>query len=85
MSDAAYYRAEAFRFMDWAQSSTDPIVQRRWRRLADEYITLAEQVDAKETGRPPLLRLPLTSMRASRRQPVQQKQGKLGTEEAAEC
>ena len=79
MSDAAYYRAEAQRFLDWASKSADPVMARRWRRLADEYVTLAEQLDARQTGRAPLLRGPI------QRQPVQQQQGKLGPDEPAEC
>jgi hypothetical protein len=70
MSDAAYYRAEALRFLEWAQSTDDPAIQRRWRRLADDYITLADQMDAKATGRPAMLQL------RTQRQPVQQQQSR---------
>ena len=70
MSDAAYYRAEARRVLDWAEMAADPEVARRWRRLAEDYATLAEQLEAANTGRAPILGKPI-------RQPVQQQQGKL--------
>ena len=47
-------------------------------RLADDYIILAEQLEAASTGRPAIL-APV------QRQPVQQQQGKLGTDEPDEC
>ena len=78
MSDAAYYKAEALRFVEWASVTADPAIARRWRRLADDYIILAEQLEAASTGRPPIL-APV------KRQPVQQQQGKLGTDEPLEC
>jgi hypothetical protein len=67
MSNAVHYRAEARRMLDWAEIALHPEMARRWRRLAEEYAALAEQLDAKATGRPPILR---TSMQ-------QQPQGKL--------
>jgi hypothetical protein len=51
---------------------------RRWRRLAEDYIGLAEQLDTKTTGRPPMLQA------RTQQQPNQQQQGKLGTDEPAE-
>jgi len=74
MSDASYYQAEALRFLEWASITADPAIARRWRRLADDYIILAEQLDAASTERPPML-API------QRQPVQQQQGKLGTDD----
>jgi hypothetical protein len=79
MADSAYYRIEALRLIKWAETASDPAIARRWRRLADDYVTLAEQLDAKEGTRPPLLRMPMQA------QPVQQQQGKLGRDESADC
>jgi len=79
MSDAAYYKAEALRFLEWASMAANPEIARRWRRLADDYITLAEQIEAASGGRIPILRGPV------QQQPVQQQQGKLDTDEPAEC
>jgi hypothetical protein len=70
MSDAAYYRAEAQRMLDWADTSPDPRMARRWRRLAEDYTSLAEQLETKPTGRPPILTPPV------QRQPMQQQQTK---------
>jgi hypothetical protein len=75
MADSAYYRAEALRFLDWAASAADPKAARRWRRLAEDYVTLADQLEAKDTGRAPFLQSPV------RRQPIQQQQGKLEPDE----
>lgn len=71
MADSVDYRAEALRFIKWAEQASDPAIARRWRRLADEYITLAEQLDAKASGRPSILHL------RSQRQAVQQQQTRL--------
>ena len=60
-------------------SHRDPRMAARWRRLADDYIALAEQSDAKSTGRVPFLKLPM------HRQAVQQQQRKLRTDDPAEC
>jgi len=51
MSDAAYYRGEALRFLQFARNARDAVVRRRWQRLADDYVTLAAQLDA-ERGTP---------------------------------
>src|SRR6476619_2550602 len=69
MSDAAYYRGEALRFLHFAKTARDTAVRRRWQRLADDYVTLAAQLDA-ERYRTPFLRF-------SEPQPVQQPQSKL--------
>ena len=74
MANAAFFRTEALRFLRWADTASDRAVARRWRQLADDYVTLADQLEARETGRPPLLR-PL------QRQPQQQQQAKLGTDD----
>jgi hypothetical protein len=79
MADSKYYRAEALRMLDWAASAADPKAARRWRRLAEEYLVLADQIEAKGTGRAPFLAVPM------QRQPAQQQQGKLGTDETADC
>jgi len=78
-NDAAYYRGEALRFLRWSEKSGNPRMAARWRRLAEDYIALAEQSDAKSTGRAPILHLPM------QRQAVQQQQGKLGTDDPTEC
>ena len=70
MSDAAYYRDEARRFLDWAEQAADPVMARRWQNLADDYATLAEQLDAQDTGRTPLLQP------RPQRQPIRQQHGK---------
>lgn len=54
MSDAAYYRGEALRFLQFARTAREAAVRRRGQRLADDYVTLAAQLDAQ--GRAPLLR-----------------------------
>src|SRR5919205_688014 len=68
MSDAAYYRAEAMRFLELAETAIEVATARRWQRLADDYVTLAEQLEADDTGRAPILTLPV------QRQPLQQQQ-----------
>ena len=67
MSDAAYYRAEAQRMFDWARTSPHPAMAHRWRRLAEDYTALAEQLDAKATGRPPILRVPTQQQQSKAR------------------
>jgi len=79
MSDAAHYRAEAQRMLDWAAASSDPEMARRWRRLAEDYTSLAEQLDTKATGRPSMLTAPV-QRHPVQQQPTQQPQGKLGTD-----
>jgi hypothetical protein len=70
MNDASYYRDEARRCLELAASAPDSKTAKRWRRLADEYVVLAEERAASETGRTPLLRTPMQE------QPVQQQQSK---------
>jgi hypothetical protein len=71
MGEATYYRAEARRMLQWAEATPHGDMARRWRRLAEDYTALAEQLEAESIGRPPILRAP------KQRQPVQQQQGKL--------
>lgn len=71
MTDAAYYRAEAERCWELAMSAPDSETAKRWHLLADEYAVLAEELSASETGRTPLLRMPVEQ------QPVQQQQSKM--------
>lgn len=78
MADSADHRAEALRFVKWAELASDPAIARRWRRLADEYITLAEQLDAGASSRTPIVHP------RPRRQAVQQPQSKLGTDDPTE-
>ena len=68
MSDVAYLRDEAQRCRDLAMTALDSELAKRWHQLADRYAMLAEQRAAYETGRAPLLRMPVAQ------QPVQQKQ-----------
>ena len=70
MSDVAYLRDEAQRCRDLAVSALDSELAKRWHQLADRYAVLAEQRAASETGRAPLLRMPVEE------QPVQQQQPK---------
>ena len=44
---ADHYRAEAQRCLELADTAPNGLVARRWRRLADEYIGLAEQIDVR--------------------------------------
>jgi len=46
MSDAVYYRGEVLRFLQFARTTRDAAVRRRWQRLADDYVTLAAQLDS---------------------------------------
>jgi len=78
MGDAEYYRTEARRFLDWAEMAADGDTARRWRRLAEDYATLAEELGARTGNRPPILAKPV-------RQRIQQQQGKLGNDETPEC
>jgi hypothetical protein len=68
MTDAGTYRKEAQRCRDLAAAATDSEIARRWHRLADEYAILAEQLDASDTGRTPLLRMPLKPHPAQQQQ-----------------
>jgi hypothetical protein len=71
MSDAAYYRGEALRFLQFAQTARDAAVRRRWQRLADDYVTLAAQLDA-ERG------TPFLRFSEPQSQAIQQQQSKAG-------
>jgi hypothetical protein len=73
MSDAAYYRGEALRFLQFARTASDAAVRRRWQRLADDYVTLAAQLE-------PGNGTPLLRFSEPQPQPVQQQQSKLGTD-----
>jgi hypothetical protein len=70
MADSAYYRAEALRMLEWAESSPSPEMARRWRRLADDYVSLAERLDTIPDAQPPFRRIPI------HQQPMQQQQAK---------
>ncbi len=58
------------RCRDLAMTALDSELAKRWHQLADRYAVLAEQRAAYETGRAPLLRMPV------QQQPVQQQQSK---------
>jgi len=49
------YRENAQRMLALAAASLDPKLARRWRKLAKEYAALAEQLEANDTDRPPLV------------------------------
>ena len=70
MGDSAYCRTEALQMLEWADASPNRDMARRWRRLAEEYTTMAEQLEARDLGRPPLLGAPMQA------QPRQQQQSK---------
>jgi hypothetical protein len=57
--DSDYYRAETERCRELAAAVPGTEFARRWRELADQYAILAEEVDAAETGRVPILRMPV--------------------------
>jgi len=79
MADSAHYRAEALRFLQWAEAAFDPEVARRWRRLADDFVSLAEQLEPRESGRPAILPMPMQA------QPMQQQQAKLENDDSTDC
>jgi len=57
--DARDYQREAERCLDLAAKAPDSASTRRWRRLADKYAVLAEELSVPETGRAPMLRMPM--------------------------
>ncbi|HKS65170.1 MAG TPA: hypothetical protein VJT13_25940 [Xanthobacteraceae bacterium] len=68
--DARDYQREAQRCLDLAAKAPDSASTKRWRKLADKYAVLAEGLSEPETGRAPMLRMPM------QQQPVQQPQSK---------
>ena len=75
MSDSAYYRAEALRMLEWAETSPNPEMARRWRRLADDYVGLAELLDTTPDAQPAFQRQPM------QQQPAQQQQQKINQDD----
>ena len=57
--DSEYYRSEVERCRELAAAVPGTEFARRWRALADQYAILAEEVDAADTGRVPILRMPM--------------------------
>jgi len=80
MTSAAYYRKEAERARASAEHGADPDTVLRWLRIAKDYNTLADALEPDEASLSPAMRLP-TQQQA---QPVQQQQGKLGTDDAVD-
>lgn len=81
MASAAYYRKEAERARAAAQASNDAETVMRWLRIAKDYTTLAQAMEAEETRLSPAMRLPAQKQA----QPIQQQQAKLGSDEPGEC
>ena len=75
MADAEYYRNEARRCRELADSAPDRKSAQRWKDLADEYTILAEELEAAAGKRTPILRRP-TQRQPMQQQPVQQQQSK---------
>lgn len=65
-SPADRYRVEGQRCAELAETAPNRRIARRWRTLADDYIELAERIDAAE--------LPMPGPARWQRQPVQQQQ-----------
>jgi hypothetical protein len=82
MVSAAYYRKEAERCRALALATDDAEAALRWNRIADDYTALAEAVATEEAkeGASKLLHVPMQQGA----QPIQQQQGKLGTDEPTE-
>lgn len=76
MGDCEYYRGEAQRCRDLVAATPESRLARRWHELADEYITLAEELDAARTGRASMLRAN-AQRTPMQQQPVQQQQEKI--------
>jgi hypothetical protein len=70
MADSEYYRREAKRCLDFKQAAQDSMIAHRWYELAEEYISLAESLDAARGGRSRLMRA------STHQQPMQQQQSK---------
>jgi nucleoid-associated protein YgaU len=67
---ASYYREQARVFAVWALAATNPEVAKRLRTRADEYIALAEQLEAM----PPQAERRAESASAPQQQQQQQQQ-----------
>ena len=76
MPSAAYYRREAELAREKAVNSKDPEASLRWLKIAKDYRTLADAFEGRGPAPPP----PSGPMQ---RQPMQQQQRKLGTDDPA--
>jgi hypothetical protein len=56
--DQGYYIREAQRCRELAATAPDSKTARRWKKLADDYSILAEELDAHIHHRPPILHFP---------------------------
>ena len=71
MVTPAYYRTEAARCRELAQGAKDPEIARQWRKMAQDYETLAESLEKVTVPLPP------SAIHVSmQQQPVQQQQSK---------
>jgi len=75
MASGAYYRHEAERCRKLADGSKDPEAASRWRALARDYNTLADEFERAQSVPPPMMHAPM------QRQPVQQQQSKLESDD----
>lgn len=77
MVSPEYYRREAQRCRALAMGTNDPEAAARWKRIADDYETLAKAMQAEEAkpAPPPSIRVPM------QQQPVQQQQTKIEPED----
>lgn len=66
-TSADRYRSEGMRCAELAETAPNARIARRWRNLADDYIALAERIDA--AGPPVAARW--------QRQPAQQQQSRI--------
>jgi hypothetical protein len=82
MSDSAYYRAEARRMLGWATTSPNQGMAQRWRRLADDYEALADQLDSNGAVMSPVQAVP--SQAGPTQRQVKGRPGCTGPEHAAE-
>jgi len=67
MASAEYCRKEAQRCLQYAEAAKEATVRRRWHQLADDYIRLAEQIEAKNAD-------PATDELSARSQPQPEQQ-----------
>lgn len=77
MVSAAYYRKEAERCRALALGTNDAEAALRWNRIADDYQTLANamQADGDKLASPSMMHVPM------QQQPVQQQQAKTEPED----
>jgi len=78
MVSVDYYRAEAKRCRALAAGASDPTAAVRWLRIAKDYESLADSLEAApEPVLPPAMHTPM------QQQPVQQQQSKIDPDDKA--